>query len=384
MIRIAFRSLWTRKSRTALAILGLLLGVATIISLISITDGIREEVGGVLSQITGISVMEKDVFMPTLSHIPIERIEKMEQIAGVKVASGRVMTMVLQIDEKGGGIEGWTDPVMIMGLDTEKEWLTAKSELPTGEKIVRGRVPVRGERFVAVISEDFSDDHNKVVGSTVKLGGHNFKIIGIYGSEISMGGASRIATTIDAARELADDLPNDMVSQVYIEPNNPRDAARIATMVEFMYDDVSATTGEEMGEQINTLLGSIDAFLWLISVIATVVAGLGIINTMLMSIRERYREFGVLRAVGWTKNNVLRLVMYESVLLGVGGGIIGIVFGYVLVQLAKMYVSIPMTVTLQTAALAFVFAVFVGLIGGIYPAWKVSNLDPLEAIRSED
>ncbi len=383
-MKIAFRSLWTRKSRTALAILGLLLGVATIISLISITDGIREEVGGVLSQVTGIVVLEKDVAMPTLSHIPIERIEKIERIAGVKVAAGRVMTMVMQIDEKGGGLEGWMEPVMIIGIDPAKEALTAKGEMPTGENIVRGRAPLPGEKFVAVITEDTADDHNKVVGSTIKLGGHSFRIIGIFESAVSVGGVSRIATTIGAARELADDLPSDMVSAIYIEPNNPRDAERIATMVEFMYDDVSATTGEEIGEQVSTMLGSIDAFLWMISLIATVVAGLGIINTMLMSIRERYREFGVLRAVGWTKDDVLRLVMFESVMLGIGGGIIGIIFGYLLVQLAKMYVGIPMAVTVQTAALAFMFAIFVGLIGGIYPAWKVSNLNPLEAIRSED
>ena len=384
MMKIAFRSLWTRKSRTALAILGLLLGVATIISLISITDGIRGEVGSVLSGVTGILVQEKNVMMPMLSHIPIERIDEIERISGVQVASGRVLAMVMQIDDKGGGLEGWADPVTLVGVDPAKESITAKGELPTGETIVRGRGPLAGEKFVVVISEDTAEDHNKVVGATIKLGGHKFKIIGIYESVISVGGVSRIATTMAAAREVAEDLPSDMVNQIYVEPANPREAARIATIIEFMYDDVEARTGEEIGEQINTMLGSIDAFLWMISIIATVVAGLGIINTMLMSIRERYTEFGVLRAVGWTKEDVLKLVMYESIMLGIGGGIIGIIFGYIVVQLSKGYLGIPMTVTLPTATLAFIFAIAVGAVGGMYPAWKVSNLDPLEALRSED
>ena len=229
-----------------------------------------------------------------------------------------------------------------------------------------------------------ADDYNKVVGSNIRIGSHRFKVIGIYKSSVNVGGVSRVVTTIDAARELAKDLPSDMVNDIYVEPEDPRGAKRLATMIEFKYDDVDARTGEEMGAEISTLLGSVDAFLWLISAIATAVAGLGIINTMLMSIRERYREFGVMRAVGWTGDDVLRLVMYESVMLGIGGGIVGMVAGYLIVQLAKGYIGIPMVVTVQTAALAFLFAVAVGLIGGIYPAWKVSKLDPLEAIRSED
>lgn len=383
-MRIAIRNLWSKKSRTALAMLGLLLGVATIISLISITDGIRSEVGGIISEVTGITVMEKDIFSPTLSHIPIDRVAEIEQIFGVESASERIMVMVTTFDEVGGGLEAWAEPIMIFGIDPRKEQLSAKGKLPTGENVVRGRAPLSGEKFVAVIDTNTADDFNKVIGSNLKLSGKTFKVIGLYESEVSIGGVKRVLSTIDAAREIADDLPSDMVNAIYVEANNPRDNEKIAQIIEFRYDDLEARTGEEILEQVSSILGSVDAFLWVISIIATVVAGLGIINTMLMSVRERYREFGVLRAVGWTKDEVLALVMHESLLLGVGGGIVGILFGFVLVQIAKGYIAIPMRVTLWTALLAFMFAIFVGIIGGAYPAWKAANLDPLEAIRSED
>ncbi|MBN3036994.1 MAG: FtsX-like permease family protein, partial [Candidatus Diapherotrites archaeon] len=107
------------------------------------------------------------------------------------------------------------------------------------------------------------------------------------------------------------------------------------------------------------------------------------INTMLMSVMERMKEFGVLRSMGWTSDDVMKLIVAESALIGLGGGVIGSVLGLTVVEIAKSVIDIPMRVTPELWAAAMAFSLVSGLLGGIYPAWKAGKIDPLEAIRTE-
>ena len=116
------------------------------------------------------------------------------------------------------------------------------------------------------------------------------------------------------------------------------------------------------------------------SSIAVFVAGIGILNTMLMSVLERTKEFGVLKAVGWTEEDIIVLVLSESFLLGVIGAIIGTLSGAIVVEIAKHYLGIPMAISTNLVIYAWCFSIIVGVLGGIYPAWRASKLDPIEAI----
>ena len=108
-----------------------------------------------------------------------------------------------------------------------------------------------------------------------------------------------------------------------------------------------------------------------------------IVNTMLMSVMERQKEIGVLKAVGWTSDDVLKLVLTESLLLGVIGGIIGCVIGSLVVIAINDAVDFTLSLTASNIVGAFAFAVFAGVAGGMYPAWRISQVDPIEAIRME-
>jgi putative ABC transport system permease protein len=130
-----------------------------------------------------------------------------------------------------------------------------------------------------------------------------------------------------------------------------------------------------------------DGFLNGISTLAILVGGVGVLNTMLMSVFERTREIGVLRALGWRRSSILGLILREAALLGVVGGMIGVGVAWSLVWLMNL---VPLLTGLITAefswdvfARAFLVALFLGVSGGLYPAYRATRLQPVEALRYE-
>ncbi len=374
---MALQNLLRKKSRTILAMLALIIGVMTIISLISITEGVKGRVTDVVSQMKGIVVTQEDVFMPTLSRLETSDINKIESIPGVSVAAPRIVGQIMLLKE-GEKRSMTAQPFSIYGLDPAKEALTKKGSLPTGGTILRGRALKSGDTKAVVLDEDTAKDEKKLVGSKIELGGNKYTVVGLAEA---VGGAGRMAVVpISEARDILE-VPTDKITGIYVETNNPEDDKKIARLIEAKIDDSSAQTTEDFAQQLMGMLSNIDAFLWVISTISIVVGGLGIINTMLMSVRERKKEFGVLKAIGWTQENILQLVMYESILIGILGGIIGVTLGWIAVQIAKPLLGISiMTVTPSLAIQATLFAIIVGVIGGIYPAWETSRLDPIKAM----
>jgi putative ABC transport system permease protein len=168
---------------------------------------------------------------------------------------------------------------------------------------------------------------------------------------------------------------------VYVELNDPKDAEDVAKKINFKFDEIEAKTGAGFAEDIGGLLSSVDAFFVIISSIALFVGALGIINTMLMSVMERYREFGILRAVGWTRDNLMRLIFYESFFIGIIGSVVGCVLGYSATMAMGAMMGLKPAATPGLMATAFILGILLSIIGGLYPAYRASRLDPIEAIR---
>lgn len=146
---------------------------------------------------------------------------------------------------------------------------------------------------------------------------------------------------------------------------------------------VEVRSAEEWAEQFDEFSGDLHLFLTIISAVGFLIAVLSILNTMLMSVMERIGEFGILRANGWTRHEVMQLVISESAVIGVSGGILGVLIGLVVSVIANqiwpdrlhLYVSITL------AGLSFLMSTALGVLGGLYPAWKASRLSPMDAIR---
>jgi len=136
-------------------------------------------------------------------------------------------------------------------------------------------------------------------------------------------------------------------------------------------------------DHVGNLLMTLDVFLLAVSSFACIVGAIGVVNTMLMSVTERVREFGILKAVGWTRTDIAKLVVVEALGLGVFGGAVGALLGLLIVQLMKGLLPFDPLAPPWVIGVGFAGAIVLGLVGGLYPAWRAASMDPVEAIRWE-
>ena len=152
---------------------------------------------------------------------------------------------------------------------------------------------------------------------------------------------------------------------------------------EKMGDRASVVTAESAQEQVNSILGTIQSVLGGIAGISLVVAGVGIINTMTVSVMERTKEIGTLKAIGAKSFDVLLMFLSEAMLTGLIGGAIGAGFGFLLAQIIGRFIDLPTSSSLVLGGEVILFAVVTSILSGLYPAYRASNMNPVEALRHE-
>jgi putative ABC transport system permease protein len=147
--------------------------------------------------------------------------------------------------------------------------------------------------------------------------------------------------------------------------------------------EVSVQTNEELVERIQSIISTFTGFIVGIAVISLVVGAIGIANIMLVSVTERTREIGIMKAVGFQNRDVLQLFLVESVVLGLIGSVVGVVVGALAGYGATWFLDLPFTFPPQWAAVAVAVGILVGVVAGLYPAWNGARIDPIEALRYE-
>jgi putative ABC transport system permease protein len=236
------------------------------------------------------------------------------------------------------------------------------------------------------IAQDYpnSDGTPKKVGQKLLIGGKPFNVIGIYET-----GSLLIDTTIvmeiSTARELMK-LDKSNVSTFYIEPLPLVELDDLSDRIAKAIPEIQVRTMSQFNIQVGNIMGKLDLFLLLTVGLALLVGGVGIANTMLMSAMERLVEFGVMRANGWTRRNILGLVTAESSLLGLLSGLVASVtsFGGIAILnslLHRFELRLDLTPLLVAASIGT--AIAIATVAGLYPAWRASRMTPMDAIRNE-
>ena len=380
MWKIAFRNLLSKKTRTLLALIGLMIAVVGVVGLISISDGIKAMVNESLGSLQGVQVLQKDALSPMMSKVDMKIIDEIKNFPEVDLIAPRVFGIASSIDGKsftsGGGFGMSTGE--IIGIDPAIEGASGKTGF-SAAKITQGRFLKSNDAYSVVIGKTIADDNKKMVGSIIELNGVRFKVVGIWTTG-SSSTDNTILMPIDIARKMLG-MPSDKASMLTVYPKDLAAVESLSKKIELRIPEIDAKSGSEYAADVSSVLGSLDLFFWAISLIAVIVGGVGILNTMLMSVMERFRDFGILKAIGWSNGNIMTLIVSESIILGAVGGAIGLVVGYILVEIARPALGFPMQVTPTLAITALILATSLGLIGGLYPARKASHLNPIEAIR---
>lgn len=372
-LSLIIKNPFRNKSRALLAIIGIGIGIATIVALGGITDGLIASAedtlhsGGTDITITGSSSETNQATLFGTTVLSEDWVDKIKNEDGVTEAVGVYSTTI----PSDGGMKS------LIGIKP--------SDVHFAElNIKEGDLFSSGDAKEVIAGKVVADNKNVSVGDELKVGGETFKVVGIFESGNSNQDMSYFMT-LDNLQSLVDDEGN--ISSVFVKVDPNVDAEDVGSHLEDKYgDNITVITSLSDLSMAKSMIDMLNGVSFGISLLAIVIGGIGIINTMLMSVLERTREIGVLKAVGWPDRKILLMIICESIVLTVAAAIAGTILGILGVELfMQLNILGGMTAifTAQTIAEAFVIAIIVGIIGGIFPAIKATKLPPTEALRYE-
>jgi putative ABC transport system permease protein len=401
--RIALAALRANLMRSILTTLGIIIGVAAVIAVVSIVQGLQytitQQLQGVGATFMLIQPKNERNFPGMVARqvkLTYEDGQAVEQkVPGVKMLTPSIFgrATVKYKDRKH-------TPFAIIGVNVNENWQDV-----TNQTVDQGRffskLDLENRHKVVVVGSKVVDELNlgpNPLGKEIYLDIYPATIIGIMehkGQSLGMDADDLVFVPFDSALNLFGRNAGDQV-QLRLQAENAESVEPVKDHITRLLrqrhrippaepDDFQIQTQDEILDTVNTILGSITAVVGGIVSIALLVGGIGIMNIMLVSVTERTREIGVRKAVGARRQDVLIQFLIEAVTLSVLGGAIGLLLGYGLgVATSHLIPNFPPAhVPLWAVVLAFGFSAVVGIFFGIYPAAKASRLDPIEALRYE-
>ena len=234
----------------------------------------------------------------------------------------------------------------------------------------------------AIIGSQYAMMNNLSIGDNITIHNTEFEITGIYETG-SMFADSTIYVPIDTLQNISE---CDEYTSVLVKTAEDANDTIISDKIKDKFYDLSTLTSDEISSMMTNVTGILNTASLAVSGLAIIVGAIGIINTLVMTVYERTKEIGVLKSIGWKPRRILLMIMGETLVLTILSGIVGSVFGILISEIGVMLLDagdFSLGYDPQAFILAFGITIFVGLIGGIYPAYKASKLAPTEALRYE-
>jgi len=375
-----WRNLLQRKVRTLLSVLGVAVAIGGVVSLVSISEGMIESVDGHMEEtgasLTVLSRGVADLLFSRVTNDDIARIEAMEGVTAVC----RGNATLLQKPKVGEGRESPGILICFGRVPGERLMDRLKS------RVTEGRLP-RAPNEIAAGSIAAAQIGLKV-GDRMKLfprpylGIEEFEVVGTYGSDTGWENAGIVmdARVIQAQLGQRDSYH---IAFVY---TTPEAAETVQKQIDDALPGLLAVPPGKLTSQFDGQLDIMEDFTALVVAIALSIGVLGVLNTMMMSVSERTREIGMLRALGWSRPLIARYIVLEGLMISVLGGAFGLLLGYLGTQLLTNVWqggAIEAAYHPATFAKGMLVAVFVGVTAALYPAVRAANLRPVEALRYE-
>lgn len=382
-IKMALRSISGNKLRSALTMLGIIIGVSSVIVLVSIAQGSTQNVTSRINSL-GTNMITINTFGSDIS-LTENKINKLEKLSGVKavspVISGRI-TVKKDRTSAQTSLTG-TNPA----YETVRNTQVSNGRFLTDLDLeYRQKIAVLG----ATTAQTLFGTENPV-GQYIQLDGHSFKVVGVLASKgTSMGqsGDDVVIVPLSTAERL---IKTTSINQVYLQGDSAQNLNLVmaevqnamATMYPNKTDSYSVMNQQDLMDTMSSVTGTMTLMLGGIASISLLVGGIGIMNIMLVSVSERTKEIGIRKAIGAKRRDILWQFLIESVVLSAMGGIIGILFGLGLGKILESAFSMTISFSSSTVLFSFLFSLIVGVVFGVFPANKASKLNPIQALRYE-
>lgn len=413
-IRLAFRGLWSHKMRSFLTMLGIIIGIASIIAIVSTIKGTNEEIKknvvGQGDSVLNIQLYQEDMSydfdysaipdgVPQLKTEDLQQIKSLDKVQAVATYHTREIydsVYYRQTAFSGGQLRGVTEAYL----------------KTCGYEVVQGRGITQKDqeeyRKVALLDETAQESifqGKEAVGKTIEIKGEPYIVVGIvkkaseykitihsledyYTYEQGTGGVIFVpdatwpilyqfdeptgvaikVDTVDDMTKVGKQAAEVLNSLIYPTDEN----------IEYRFDDLL-----EQAKEIQQLSQSTNMMLIWIAAISLLVGGIGVMNIMLVSVTERTNEIGLKKAIGARKSKIMWQFLTEAVVLTSIGGVLGVITGIVLAKIISMISSTPTAISVPASLGAVVFSMVIGIVFGILPSHKAANLDPIDALRHE-
>lgn len=376
------KNLFRRKTRSALTMIGVAIAVGTMVALVSISSGFkRSSLESFKERGVDLVVLKAGVLDQLSSNLD-ERIgERIKQLPGVKEVYSGLLDFQNLPTPSGNQlyvlVQGWQPGTHV--------WQTVK--------ILEGRTLAEEDHLDALLGENLAKKLQKGVGDKFTLLEKEFTVVGIYQTNNFYEDQAMVILLKDMQNLQYRKGKVTGFSVLLEHSDHPRETLdRVRGQIDKMEDEKGHSLGLEAKATEDFVKNSShiqtsEALAWVLSVIAVVIGTIGVLNTMIMAVLERVREIGILRAVGWRKSRVVRMILGESLVLSLAGAVLGILVALVGTQLIKRVPAassfIEGTIDLGVVVKGLLMALLVGLAGGVYPAYRASQLLPTEALRHE-
>lgn len=381
---MAMRSIKGNKLRAFLTMLGIIIGVSSVIVLVSIGQGSSQAVTNQINSL-GTNLLTINMMGSDAIKLTEQDIAKFQKIDGIKemspVVSGRVTV-------KNGTV---STQVSLTGTNSSYQQVR---DMKINEGRFLSDMDVEYRQKVIVLGANTAQNlfgFENPVGKDVQVNGSSFKIVGVLaskGGSMGQSGDDVIIMPLSTAQRI---VKNTSIQTVYVQVSSEEKLNtvmaqiqnKLAVMFPNKQDNYSVFNQKDLVDTMSSVTGTMTMMLGGIACISLLVGGIGIMNIMLVSVSERTKEIGIRKAIGAKRRDILLQFLIEAVVLSSLGGLIGMGIGLLVAKVISMAAGMTIAYSLPVTLLAFLFSLLVGVGFGVFPANKASKLHPIQALRYE-